>query len=142
MLQHEDDIWTGFGKAGCVRHLGRKHLQIEAPTIIGQPRDVAADGRVHGQIGTRGETIQRILVPVQLHAHPTHQLVAFEAVELRADVVRAEIREGDDRVRPAGFLGRALHPGRLVLETLLRPVRPTAWTFGATRFSFIRIEWS
>src|ERR1700677_1604154 len=70
----------------------------------------------------RGETVERVLVPVQLHAHATHQRIAPEPVELRAHVLRAEIGIGDDRMRPAGFLGGALHPGGFVLESLLGPI--------------------
>ena len=88
MLQHERDLRTGLGKAGGVRHLRREHLQIEAPAIVGEPRDVAADRRVRAQIGARGETIERVLVPVQLHAHASHQRITREPVELRPDVVQ------------------------------------------------------
>src|ERR1700691_3684154 len=70
----------------------------------------------------RGGTVERVLVPVQLHAHATHQRIAPEPVELRAHVLHAEIGVGDDRMRPAGFLGGALHPGGLVLESFLRPI--------------------
>src|SRR6267154_3823553 len=122
MLQHECDFRTGFGKAGCVRHLRRKHLQIEAPVVVGQPRHVAANRRIRAQIGARGEPVERAFVPVQLHTYATHQWVMLQPVELRADVVRAEMRIGDDRMRPAGFLGGALHPGRLVLEPRRRPI--------------------
>jgi hypothetical protein len=122
MLQHEGDLRTGFRKAGCVGHLGGKHLKIEAPAIVGQPGDVAADRRVRAQIGAGRETIELLLVPVQLHPRAPHQSVAAEPVELRPHVIRAKIRMGDDRVRPAGFLGGALDPGRFVLEALLGPV--------------------
>src|SRR3979490_2491611 len=122
VLQHERDLRTGFGKAGRVRHLRREHLQLEAPAVLGQPRDVRADRRIRAQSGARSEPIERVLVPVQLHTHATHQWVALEPVELRADVVRAEIRVGDDRMRPAYFLGGALHPSRLVLEPRGRPI--------------------
>src|SRR5229473_5170747 len=87
-----------------------------------QPRDVTADRGIRTQVGARGKAIERVLVPVQLHAHATHQRVTLEPIELRADVVRAEIGIGDDRMRPACFLGGALHPGRLVLEPRRHPI--------------------
>src|SRR5258708_31613834 len=99
-------------------HLRCKHLQIKTPAVVGEPRDVAADGRVLAQIGARGKTIERVLVPVQLHAYATHQSVALEPVDLRAHVVSGKIRVGDDRVRPAGFLGGGLRPGWSVLRPL------------------------
>src|SRR5882757_9545184 len=123
VLQHERDLRTGFGQGGRVGHLRCEHLQIEAPAVVGEPRDVATKRRVRAQIRVRGEAVERVLVPVQLHAYATHQRVALEPVELRAYVVRAEIRVGDDGMRPAGFRGGALHPGRLVLVPRLRPVR-------------------
>ena len=60
-------------------------------------------------------------MPVQLHAHAAHQRIARQAVELRAHVVDAEVGVGDDRVRPAGLVGRPLHPGRLVLVSARAP---------------------
>src|SRR5882724_6596993 len=123
VLQHERDLRTGFGEVGRVRHLRREHLQLEAPAVVGEARDVATKRRIRAEISARGEAIERVLVPVQLHTYATHQRVALEPVELRAYVFHAEIRVGDDRMRPAGFRGGALHPGRLVLVPRLRPIR-------------------
>ena len=72
--------------------------------------------------GRDGEAVLRVLVPVQLHAHAAHERVARKPVELRPHVVGAEVGIGDDRVRPSRLVRRPLHPGRLVLISLGRPV--------------------
>ncbi len=71
--------------------------EIEAPAIVGEPRDIAADhGIGRGESGSRCEAVERVLVPVELHAHAAHERIARQAVELRADIVGSEIGIGDD----------------------------------------------
>src|ERR1700738_2465514 len=122
MLQYEGAAGPASGKPSRARHLRSEHLQIKTPTVAGEPRDVAADGRVRAEIGAHSKAIERVVVPVQLHAHAAHQGIALEPVELKAHVVRGKIRIGDDRVRPAGLFGGALHPGGLTIEPLGRPI--------------------
>src|SRR5258708_37807767 len=116
MLQYEGDVGTGFGQASRGRHLRREHLQIKTPTVAGEPRDVAADGRVRAEIGAHSKAIERVVVPVQLHPRATDQRVTREPVELRADVVIGKIRIGAYRVRPARLFGGAFAPGGVNLE--------------------------
>ena len=123
VLQHEGHLRAGLGEIGRVGHLPGEDLEVEAPAVIGETGDVAADGRVGGEIGPRREAVERIFVPVELHAHAAHQRIAPEPVELRPHVGDGEVGVGDDRVRPARFRGRPLHPGGLVLEAFARPVR-------------------
>ena len=78
---------TSGGKSRGARHLRREHLQVEAPAVVGKPRDIALDLRIGAEVGTRGETVGRVLVPVQLHAHAAHQRVFRQPIELRAHVV-------------------------------------------------------
>ena len=110
MLQDEGHLGTGFGKARGVRHLRREYLQVKTPAVLGEPPDIAPDHGIGAEIGPRSETVERILVPVQLHAHAAHQRIARETVELRAHVVDAEIGIGDERVRPSVLVGGLLAP--------------------------------
>ena len=119
MLQDEGHLGAGFGKARGVRHLRREYLQVKTPAVVGEPADVAPDRGIGAEVGARGETVVRVFVPVQLHAHAAHQRIAREAVELRAHVVDAEIGIGDERMRPAVSRPPSLHPCRLVLERSL-----------------------
>ena len=89
---------------------------------FGETLHVSGERRVGAQIGASGKAVRRVLVPVQLHAQAAHQAIASEDVELRADIGAQKIGVADDRMRPAGFIRRALDPGDLVLESLWRPV--------------------
>src|SRR4051794_34301228 len=122
MLEDEGHPGAGLRKMRCVGHLRCEHLQIKTPAVVGEARDVAANHGIDAEIGPCRETVERVLVPVQLHAHAAHQRIALEAVELRADVFDGEIGIGDDRMRPAVLGGGLLHPGGLVLEVLIGPV--------------------
>ncbi len=105
-----------------VRHLRREHLQVKTPAVVGEPRDIAPDHGIGAEVRPRSEAVERIFVPVQLHAHAAHQRIARQPVELRAHVIDAEIGIGDDGVRPAVLVRGLLHPGRLVLEAVVGPV--------------------
>ena len=122
MLQDEGHIGTGFGEPGGIRHLRREHLQVEAEAILGEPGDIAPDFRIGAEVRPRGKAIERVFVPVQLHAHAAHQRIARQTIQLRADVIDAKIGIGDDGVRPAVVLRGLLHPGGFVLETIIGPV--------------------
>ena len=73
VLQHEGHVGTGLGEVGRVLHLRREDLQVEDSAVVGEMRDIALDRRVGAEIGARGETVERVLVPVQLHAHAAQQ---------------------------------------------------------------------
>src|SRR5579862_9935068 len=105
MLQDEGDLGTSSGEAGCVGHLRRKDLEIETPAVIGKLGNVALDGSIVAEIRACSKTIQRIVVPVQLHAHTAHKRIARETVELRTDVFDGKVGISDDRVRPAVLVG-------------------------------------
>ena len=122
VLKHERDLRARFGKVGRVGHLRRKHLQVEAQAIVGETADVALDPGIRGKVWPRREAVLRVLVPVQLHAHAAHEGIARKPVELRTHVIGADVGIGDNRVRPTGPVGGPLHPGRLVLISLGRPV--------------------
>ena len=112
-----------MGELRRARHLRRKYLQVEGPAVVLEARNVFAQYRIGAQVGARREAIHLIFMPMQLHAHPAHQRVFLEPVELRANVLRREIGVTDNGVRPADFIRRLLHPRGLVLEAHLRPVR-------------------
>ena len=122
VLKDERHLRTRFGKVRGVGHLRREHLQIEAQAIVGEISNVAADLGIGDEIGPRREAILRVFVPVQLHAHAVHERIARQPVELRPRVIGAHVGIGDDRVRPARLVGGPLHPGRLLLVSLGRPV--------------------
>ena len=122
MLQDEGHIGTGFGEACGIGHLWCEHLQVEAETILGKPRDIAPDFRIGAEVRPSRKTIERVFVPVQLHAHAAHQRIARQAIQLRTDVIDVEIGVGDDGVRPVMILRGLLHPGRFVLEAVVGPV--------------------
>jgi hypothetical protein len=123
VLEHERDLRARFGEIGRVGHLRRKHLQVEAQAIVGETADVALDPGIGGKVRPRREAVLRVLVPVQLHAHAVHERIAREPVELGTDVIGADVGIGDNRVRPTAPVGGSLHPGRLVLISVGRPVR-------------------
>src|SRR3984893_17102194 len=104
MLQNELHLRARSRKPRAIGHLRRKNLQIEAPSIFSKPRDVATDCCVSAEIGTCSEAVERIFVPVQLHACAAHQRIARETVELRAHVVDAKIRIGDEGEWPSGLI--------------------------------------
>ena len=123
VLKDERDLRTRLGEIRRIGHLRRKHLQVEAQAVVGEIRAMLR--RILGsrdKVGPRREAVLRILVPVQLHAHAAHERIARKPVELRTHVVGAHVGIGDDRVRPACLVGGPLHPGRLVLISLRRPV--------------------
>ena len=122
MLQDEGDVRTSLRKTGGVSHLRRKHLQIKAPAVVGEAGDIATDQGIGAEIRACRKAVEGIFVPVQLHAHAPHQRIARKAVELRTDVVDAEVGEGDDRVGPSALLCGRLDPGNLVLEAVLGPI--------------------
>src|SRR5215471_15752254 len=122
MLQAERDLRTGFRESRRARYLRRKYLQIETVAVVRKTRDIAADDGIVAKVGTCREAIQRVIVPMQLHAHAVHQRIAFETIELRTHVIDAEVGIGDDSVRPAVLIRGPLHPGRLVLEAVVGPV--------------------
>ena len=103
-------VTSGQARASsaAVVHLRREDLEVEAPAVVGEPRDVAPKRRVGGEVRPRGEAVLRVLVPVQLHADAAHQREPGEAVELRAHVLDGEIGIGDDRVRPAASRRRPI----------------------------------
>ena len=53
-----------------VRHLRREDLEVEAPAVVGEPRDVAPKRRVGGEVRPRREAVLRVVVPVQLLRMP------------------------------------------------------------------------
>ena len=122
VLQDEGDIRTGFGEAGRILHLRCEHLQIEAEAVIGEPRDVTADLWIGTEVWPGGKAIERVVVPVQLHADAAHQRIARQTIELGAGVIDTEIGIGDDGVRPAVVLRGFLHPGGFVLEAIVGPI--------------------
>ena len=122
MLQDERHVRTGFGEPGGIRHLRREHLQVEAESILGEPRDIAPDFWIGAEVRPGRKAVERVFVPVQLHAHAAHQRIARQTIQLRTDVVDVEICIGDDGVRPAMILRGLLHPGGFVLEAVVGPV--------------------
>src|SRR5450755_3464925 len=82
MLQDERHVRTSLGKTGCISHLLREHLEVEAPAVFGEPCDVAPDPWIRTKIRARGKAVKRVLVPVQLLAHPTHQRIFGKAIKL------------------------------------------------------------
>ena len=129
-----------------IRHLRREHLQVEAPAIVGETGDVAPDHGIGAEVGPRREAIERVFVPVQLHAHAAHQRIARKPVELRAHVVDAEIGIGDDahaasRVRRRSAAPRRPRPrsGRWPSWSAHRPNEVTPVPARSSRYSLDRI---
>lgn len=125
MLQDEGHLGAGFGELRGIRHLRCEDLEIEAPAVVGEMRDVAADHGIEAEVGLCREAVERVLVPVQLHAHAAHQRIALQAIELRAHVVGREIGIGDDGVGPAVFVGRRLHQA---VSSSKRSLAQLVWT--------------
>ena len=116
VLQDERDLGRAGGKFGCALHLAGKNLEVEGPAIVGKVRDVFLQRRIARKIGTGGELILRVLVPLQLHPQPAHAAIFGQAVELRPHVVRQKVGIADDGLRKSGFVGGLLHVGDFVLE--------------------------
>ena len=63
-----------------------------------------------------------VLMPVKLLTNTAHQRILLQCLEIAVGVVLQHIDIADDSVRPAGAIGRRLHPGDLILEARGRPV--------------------
>ena len=122
MLKDEGDFGSSCGKLGCTFHLPGENLEVEGPAIVGQIPDVCLQLRIAGEVRSRGETVLRILVPLQLHPHAAHAAIFGKAVKLRAYVIGEKIGVPDDPLREAGLVGRLLHIGDFILETVLCPI--------------------
>src|ERR1700689_2175721 len=105
MLQDERDLGRAGGKLSRALHLAGKHLQVEAPVIVGKPRDIALQRRIAGKVWLWGETILRVFMPVQLHAQSAHPAIFRQSVELWTDIVGEEIRVTDNALGKAGLVG-------------------------------------
>ena len=101
MLKDEGHLRARGGKLSGARHLRREDLQVEAPAVIGERRDIALDLGIGRKVGPRREAVGPVLVPVQLHAHAAHQWILGQPIELRPHIIDRHVRIADDAVRPA-----------------------------------------
>jgi hypothetical protein len=106
------------------------HFASKTPAVIGEPRDVATDFCVSAEVGPRRKAVQRVFVPVQLHADAAYQRISGNPVQLRTDVIHVEISKGYDGVRPSILVRGLLHPGRLVFKAVVGPVGLNINRFG------------
>ncbi len=87
--------------------------------------DVPLQQRIAAELRPGGETIKRVVVPVQLHPHAPDAPVPRQRVELRPHVIHQHVGVGDDGDRKARPLRGFRDEGRLLERLVLGQF---AWT--------------
>src|SRR6516165_961356 len=122
VLKNEGHSRAARGEFRRALHLPGEDLEIEAPNVVGEARDVSLQCDISREIRFGREPVLRILVPMELHAQAAHAWIFGQAIELWPHIGRKEIGIADDRVRVAGFGGCALDIGDFVLKSILGPI--------------------
>ena len=124
VLQHAGDVRTRRLELRTrPPSASRRPEGRERQTVVRKPGYVALQNPVQGEVRARREAVHLVLVPVELHAVALAQeRVLREPVELWPHVFGEQVGIADDGVRPAGLVGRPLHPRHFVGEPIRRPV--------------------
>src|SRR6478672_3449750 len=93
-----------------VRLLTCKHLQLEQESALLELTQSATPCSIVHDIGSRGKTVQRFFVPMQLLAYAAQIRARLLSIERCADVRRCKIRAADDTLRKPVPVGDGLHP--------------------------------
>jgi len=71
--EHELQVRQRARQPRGALHLGCENLQLEQQPALGQPREIFSQLGIVAQVRLRRETIERIRVPVELHAHAAQE---------------------------------------------------------------------
>ena len=104
VLEDEGHVRAGSGERGRAGHLRREHLQVEAPAVVGQPRDVAPERRIAREI-RRAPRSDRAGSRASAAACARRAPAGYAASRSSCGRTSSdgEVGIGDDRVRPAGL---------------------------------------
>src|SRR6476661_7988772 len=93
-----------------VHHLTCKHLQLKQESALLELTQSAAPCTIVHDIGSRGETVQRFFVPMQLLSYAAQSRARLLPIERCGDVRRCKIRVADNTLRKHVPIGDGLHP--------------------------------